>query len=401
MRSMLLVQIALCLLLGLESAAFGAQPLWQKLVPRKQVEADPEAEYALTREHGPWLILAATFSGPEAEAQAHELILELRSNYRFPAYYYGMTFQQDETDLGRGVDDYGSRIRRRYQRGNQIQEHAVLVGEFPSVDDPDASKLLQQIKQIAPETLNPEDHESTSQSLATVRQFHNYVREKVGAKNKKGPMGHAFITRNPLLPKEYFVPQGVDEDIAKWNEGLEYTLMKCPGRYSIRVATFQGRTSLQASDEADSNAKTRRASKDDPLVVAGEKAHLLTVALREKGWEAYEFHDRNESYVAVGSFDSGQTLPDGRITLDSRDAQIIYNTFGATSPNSVFNRPAPRESRILEERSKQQFMSMFQNNLGQVSEGFHPKQFVGIPMDIIPQPVQVPRRSISSAYARK
>jgi len=46
-------------------------------------------------------------------------------------------------------------------------------------------------------------------------------------------------------------------------------------------------------------------------------------------------------------------------------------------------------------------MNMFQNNMGQVAKGFHPKRFVGIPMDIHPQPVRVPRQSISSVYARK
>jgi len=122
--------------------------------------------------------------------------------------------------------------------------------------------------------------------------------------------------------------------------------------------------------------------------------------LREKGWEAYEFHDRYESYVAIGSFDQGETLADGRVVLSNRDAQIIYNTFGATSPDNAFNRPA-RQDKILEERRKQQFMNMFQNNMGQVAQGFHPKRFVGIPMDIHPQPVRVPRQSISSVYARK
>jgi len=41
-----------------------------------------------------------------------------------------------------------------------------------------------------------------------------------------------------------------------------------------------------------------------------------TNALREKGWEAYEFHDRYESYVAIGSFDQGETLADGRVVLN-------------------------------------------------------------------------------------
>ena len=400
MRLLLLSQIALSMILGIEAQANAAQPLWQKLVPRKQIEANPDTEYTLSKQHGPWLILAATFSGPEAKSQAHNLIIELRKEYGMPAFYYGMTFQMDETNLGRGVDNYGSHIRRRYQRGSKIREHAVLVGEFPSVDDPNARKALRRIKQLTPDTLDTGDGESTSQSLATVRKFHNFLRAEGGGSDRKGPMGHAFLTRNPLLPKEFFVPQGIEPVIVKMNKGIPYSLMKCPGKYSVRVATFRGRSSLKATDEELTSKHTRKAAEDDPLVVAARNAHLLTVALREKRWEAYEFHDRYESYVAIGSFDQGETLADGRIVLNSRDAQIIYDTFGATSPDNAFSRSAPQD-KVLEERRKQQFMNMFQNNMGQVAQGFHPKRFVGIPMDIRPQPVRVPRKSISSVYARK
>jgi len=400
MRLLLLSQIAFSLIVGFAGPADAAQPLWQRLVPRKHVAADPDVEYTLSKERGPWLILAASFSGPEAKEQAHDLILELRKEHGMPAFYYGMTFQQDETNLGRGVDHYGSRIRRRYQRGSEVREHAVLVGEFPSIDDPHARKTLRRIKQLTPAALDSGDGESTSQSLATVRNFHNFLRKNTGDSDRKGPMGHAFLTRNPLLPKEYFVPRGIEPVIAKLNKGLEYSLMKCPGKYSMRVATFKGRTSLKATEEELSSTRTRKATKNDPLVVAGENAHLLTVALREKGWEAYEFHDRYESYVAIGSFDQGETFADGRVVLKNRDAQIIYNTFGATSPENAFNRPAPQDQ-VLENRRKQQFMNMFQNQMGQVAQGFHPKRFVGIPMDIHPQPVRVPRQSISSVYARK
>lgn len=397
---LVLISQALGVFVVSDHQATAARPLWQKFVPQKQVEADPEAEYTLSQERGPWLVLAASFSGEQAEQQARDLILELRRDFGLTAFYYGMTFQMDENNLGLGIDKYGSKIRRRYQRGNQVREHAVLVGEFPSIDDPEARKLLKKLKQITPASLATEEGESTSQSLAAVRKFHDLIKSKKGASDKKGPMGHAFMTRNPMLPKDYFVPQGIDNDVAKWNEGLELTLMKCPGRYSVRVATFRGRTSLESNDAEKSGNRVRKAKKDEPLVVAAKNAHLMAVALREKGWEAYEFHDRQESYVAIGSFNEGQIRPDGQIALSDRDAQIIMNTFGASSPNNIFNRPAQQDVR-LENQRKEQFMSMFQNNKGQVAEGFHPKRFVGLPMDIYPQAVRVPRRSVSSAYARK
>ena len=78
---------------------------------------------------------------------------------------------------------------------------------------------------------------------------------------------------------------------------------------TIDLATFRGRTLLKAAnDDVQDELGARRASENDPLVLAGENAHNLTVALRAKGWEAYEFHDRHESYVSIGSFDDVHLL---------------------------------------------------------------------------------------------
>ena len=378
--------------------AEAAEPLWQQLTMRRRVDANPNADYTLTESNGPWLILASSFSGEGGEKQARDLVFELRKRYSLPAYYYGMTFQLNDGNVGRGLDKYGSKIRRRLQRGDRVVEHAVLVGEFPSVDDPAAQRLLEQIKTMEPDVLEPDDGETSAQSLANVRQFQKQLKQKIGKSANKGPMGHAFLTRNPLLPREFFVPKGVDDDVAKWNKGLEYSLLECPGKFSIKVATFQGRSTIKNITGNEANESVRTATDDDPLVVAARNAHLLAVALREKGWEAYEFHDRYESYVTVGSFDHGDRLADGRIILSGRNAQIIVDTFGARSPNNVLNKPAMQD-RMLEQQRLDQFKRLYAGS-GQVAEGFHPKRFVGLPFDIIPEPIEVPKQSISAAYVR-
>jgi hypothetical protein len=343
--------------------------------------------------------MATSFTGDEGKAEAQELVLELRTKFNLPAYYYGMEFQLEDLNPGRGVDDYGGPIKRRYNRA-EVEEYAVLVGEFPAIDDPEAQKVLQQIKQVTPDALKVDEGEETAQSLATVRQIQNRAREQANPQRKRGPMGHAFLTRNPMLPREYFVPQGVDSEVAKWNEGIEHSLMKCPAKYSIRVATFRGNATFE-SYEAKQNATKATSSKKkkmEPLEEAAYNAHELTIALRAKGWEAYEFHDRQESYVTVGSFDNGNQLPDGRIELNDREAQIIAATFGAATPNNVFERPAAQDKQ-LEELQKQRFNNLFSQR-GETFDGLHPKRFIGLPFDIIPEPVNVPRKSISSTYAR-
>jgi hypothetical protein len=393
------------------SQVSAAEPFWRQVMARKRVAADANADYTLTDGNGPWLIMAASFSGDQGEAEARALVQELRGKFNLPAFYYAMTFQLDDERPGRGLDNYGAPIRRRYQRGSQVLEHAVLVGEFPHIDDPEAQGLLERVKTLEPDALKVDSGEPTSQSLIDFRTFHREINQRLGKPANRGPMSHAFLTRNPLLPKEYFAPPGVDADVAKWNKGLEHSLLNCPGKYSIKVATFRGRTLLKAAnDNIQDERRTRQADQNDPLVLAGENAHHLTVALRSKGWEAYEFHDRHESYVCVGSFDEMQRLPDGRLAPSTREAEIIVNTFGAATPSVGFERPAYKEMGVndeiiskvemKEELIKQQFDSQFSKGLGDVAEGFHPKRFVGLPFDIQPVPVEAPKQSISSAYVR-
>jgi len=393
----LIVALALGGAAGQAQAVHGAGAIWNQLVPRKTTAADPNEDYSLTAESGPWLVMAASYTGETGEEEARRLVVELRRNHKLSAYYYGMTFQMDDATPGRGIDNYGGRIKRRYQRGDSVVQHAVLVGDFPSLKDPVARQSLERVKHLSPQSMSDEDGTPTSQSLAAVRKFHNMIHQKIGTKRKKGPLGHAFLTKNPLLPKEYFVPQGVDKEVAKWNRDVEHSLMKCPGNFSMRVATFKGRVFLKAANQSDLQGKAKKTS--SALVVAAESAHFLTTALREKGWEAYEFHDRHDSYVTVGSFQDGIVQPNGRILLKHPDARIIVDTFGARSAENIFNRPAQQDLNV-EAQQKAKFQRLFGNQQGQIGQGFHPKRFVGLPFDIDPIPVRVPRESISAAYVR-
>jgi hypothetical protein len=223
-------------------------------------------------------------------------------------------------------------------------------------------------------------------------------------------MAHAFISRNPLLPRDYFTP-GLDPEVAKWNAG-QFSLLKCPGKFSIRVATFKGRSTFLGAQNGveEEGSRLRPAKENDPLVLAGENAEKLTLALREKGWEAYSFHDRNESYVTVGSFNEMQELGDGRYAPATREAQIITQVFGAATPNVGFEKPAYQELGLdsndiaKAERNQAEILAQFtaemSKGLGQAAAGFHPKQFVGLPFDIQPQPILAPKESIGAVYAQ-
>jgi len=381
-------------------------------VAKPQVAGD----YAMTQESGPWLIVAASFSGNGAEDQARKLAEELRQRYQLRAYVHDMNFKFGD-DAQRG-GEYGAATRRHLRRGNEVHEIAVLVGDFASIDGPDAQQILTRIKVLEPDALNV-DANKTAQSMAQVRRFEDALMEKMGKSRKRGPMGQAFFTRNPLLPREYFVPKGVDAFVAKMNDGVEHSLLDCPGRQTIQVATFRGKTILQTSahDDAASKSFFNLKKKDDhnPLVEAAENAHLLTKELREHGYEAYEFHDRTESIVTIGSFGrTTQQLADGRVVAIP-EVQKIVQTFDAS-----FDTPADplspigndtKNMRLVEEQQQQVNMKLNVQQ-AQIVPGLNPKHVKIlrgrgknvtveriIPIDVHPQVIDVPKRSVSSAYA--
>ncbi len=405
-RSLTLPTLLLFVVLqGSGPSATLAKPLWKIFTPVDQVETRIDGDYALSEEHGPWLVMAATFSGEGADEQANELVSELRQHYNIPAYLHSMTFDYSSGGdrVGRGLDRYGAPLRMRYQGGNRNQEVAVLVGNFLTIDDPQAQKLLEQIKTLRPKALG-NDVRETSQNLAQEREYLTRLQGSQGAP----PMRKAFLARNPALPKEYFQPKGVDKFIAKMNRGVEFSLLDCPGKYSVRIASFRGKGILQgAFKSGGGSSRPKKKPKVDPLVEAAENAHNITQFLRAKGWDAYEFHDRTESYVTVGSYDQVvRKLPTGQ-SVPIREVSIVIRTFGAAfeTPDALsVGSPVPRQDRVRAQQVKQQFNNLLSNQHGQIAHGLKPKyiEYVRnefIPLDVHPHVIEAPKRSVSSAYA--
>ena len=157
------------------------------------------------------------------------------------------------------------------------------------------------------------------------REFKRAIGSK---KNPKGPLGHAFVTTNPLLPKEYFVPKGIDPFVAEMNQDVKHSLLDCPGKYTVQVATFRGQSILDQKKIQHELEKGNKVS-GSKLAEAAEQAHRLTEALRIKGYDAYEFHDRYSSIVTVGSFKNvGTPRQDRKIEINPQVLAII-NTFKA------------------------------------------------------------------------
>jgi hypothetical protein len=346
------------------AAAAQASPPWGGLFSR--VEADADKTYPLTEHNGPWMIMACSFTGEGAEQQAQDLASELRSRYKFEAYAYKVRIDLHDVQ-GRGVDRFGSPVKMRCRVGTEIQEIAVLVGNYQTVDDPEAQSTLQKIRYAQPKCLEVGEEKKTNQSLAGLRLAQQQLQATIHPdKRKKGPMDHAFVTTNPLLPKEYFVPNGVDPLVLGINKEVPHSLLDCPGSYTVQVAHFRGAVIVNQKWIRDILEKDTPVS--NALAQAAQRAHALTEALRLKGYEAYEFHDRYASIVTVGSFDSES---DPKINL-------IVKTFGAAPTTQPGQPPGPVQPKK---------MGPFED-LGEIY------------FDIQPLPVHVPKRSVAAAYSR-
>lgn len=266
-----------------------------------------EKSLELQDKHGPWLILAATFTGENARSGAIDYANEMRDRLKVPTFIMQQDNRSDQlVGVGERIvtDEFGRQVSKqvaaRYANELPANSTAVLVGEFHSKDDPQVDALRQKVRDFQPKKKTPgfENAEKSS-----------------------------FLTRNPLLPEDFFQTPRVDRLVEELNrqDWIQHSLLDCPGRFTVRVATFRGPDVISVS------AKTKLDAEDPTTALdrAASKAHKMTTSLRSRGVEAYEFHDRYGSYVMIGSFDSlGMETPGTGFQYDPRILAILQQYCG-------------------------------------------------------------------------
>ena len=180
---------------------------------RKRIISSPNTS-------GPWLIMAATFTGDGAEDQARQLVRELRKELKQNAYTYQKKFDFSKTDrrtrrrpLGRTATD--ALPARRAGRGDRGPGRRLRAGGRCHR----RRKTLKQIKYMKPDALIKV--EKTSQTMAAIHAIQKAAIPHDEKQPEKGPMGGAFLTTNPLLPRDYFVPKGLDKFVVDMNKGRQ------------------------------------------------------------------------------------------------------------------------------------------------------------------------------------
>ena len=370
------LSVACLVILGCVASTVQADPpSFLKRIFQRDVSAElKDIRYELSEEEGPWMILATTFVGSNAKLRAEKAAEEIRKELRLPAYIYREKF--DFTGSMGGTPQSRQR-RMRYANAYEYEAYAVLVGEYDSVQhgniDRDLARLKTHDLAIYRDPNEVKAEINTQTPASTIKAYsHKLFQSRKG--RKKGPMANAFVTRNPMLPEEYFSAPKVDSFVRQLNEDKQFSLLECDGKYTVVVCTFEGLGTI-----VEPGGRMQQKLKFEPSIERLDKfaadAGKMVRQLRKDGQEAYQFHDRYRSIVTVGSFDElGRELPGGGFEYAPEIRRVMkkYSAFNSQVARSVPGR-----------------------------QGVAAHHAAMIPFDVQPTPIAVPKQTKRSLYGAK
>lgn len=140
LKSIFVKSLTAALVAAGSSVAVATPPFIANIFQERSAPASEE-HLALKDEHGPWLILAMTFSGDDAEPRAVQLAKELRKLLNAPVYVHRKEFDhsqplaQAKAQLHYADAETVYTKKVRLANATHEQTYAVLVGNFTSTDD--------------------------------------------------------------------------------------------------------------------------------------------------------------------------------------------------------------------------------------------------------------------------
>ncbi len=382
--------------LALVSTTLLADPPNSSRLFRKKEPANPKSEsLMLSPENGPWLIRAYVFDGESAESRAIELCKELRSTYGLKAYIFPKSFDYSEKVQGSGFDSNGKQKRMVYADSRSIECYAVLIGDFTSAESPNYIEQLKVVKFANPKALGGDGSNPGASMKESWSELKKLVMMKSNeSKVKPGPMLRAFGTSNPALPRDFMQPPVVDKFVKGLNAQCEYSLLENPKRFTVRIATFRGQDSVVIG-----NAKPSVIDESEltGLDRAAEAANTAVQLLRSQGVEAYQFHDRTSSIVAVGGFDSiGQTNSDGSFSYAPEIQKVIATYGGVKDVKASQYGQVPTARTLLDVIHYKKIPEL---NRGTEKEKMQYVKKYSIPLELTPTVMAIPRPEAKSIYS--
>ena len=264
-------------------------------------EADPAKDYHVTAEVGPWMICAASYMGEQAPKMAHDLALELRSQYDLPAFVYNRgnierRKMHEEMDQKRRQREEALR-QQGLQPGNPLppryvrieDQCAVLIGGYKDVDA--AHSALEKIKRLPnPKSVRPDELILTTTTTQEVK------------RQPANIFTGSFVTRNPTVPQEK-VDRGLDPvTIKQLNSDESYSLLKCKQPWTLAVKEFSGGIAIQPAKAPTTLQKLLGNKSEEHMSAIGKQAHELARVLKQMGFETYVLHTTTSSIVTVGAY---------------------------------------------------------------------------------------------------
>lgn len=295
-----------------------------------RVEADPNNEYRVTPDVGPWLIIVNSYKGPQGPQLAHDLILLIRRRDNVPAYLFARG--EDEQ---RRQESYVNQIHQlcpdvpnpRIRRVRIEVEYAVLVGGYPDIDA--ARRALDGVKHLKP----PEDERLMDKITRIAPAPGGKGLVEVAPVN---PFVGAFVVPNPTVPAEKADRSKADPILRTLNDGRPYNLLNCRHPWTLVIKDFQGATVVQSKSSGGiMDWLPFGRGSTDVLAAAGLQAEEVARVLRDMKFEAYVLHTRTSSIVSVGSYDR----PDDP-QLKQMQRQLANLQLG---PIQCFAQPMPME----------------------------------------------------------
>ncbi|QEH37428.1 hypothetical protein OJF2_60190 [Aquisphaera giovannonii] len=252
-----------------------------------QLPDEPVEPYLLTKDAGPFMVLAKTFRGPDSQKLALALAKELRAKYNLPAYILRTKDFPGFSNI-RGVPPTADPAVvqanvKSPEKYRTFDEAAVLVGNEKT--EKDSVALLHRVKKIKPDCLNG------------MPKFFAW---------REG-LSTAIRTTNPYVPAQHLYQHKHDELVEKMNRGPR-SVANCPGRYSLQVAQFSGRSTFNVNDKTFKDEWFRSNLKKSPLATAHDDAETLADKLardpdvRKLNQPVFVYHDRTSSRVFIGAF---------------------------------------------------------------------------------------------------
>jgi hypothetical protein len=251
---------------------------------------EPIEPYLLTKDVGPFMVMARVFRGPQAEQMALVLVKELRNDFGLPAYvlrtkdYPGRSLMRGNpptvpSEVMQPNIKMPEAIRTR-------DEAAVLVGNEKTLAG--SEKLWRDVKKLKPKCL---------EGMSSPYWW-------------RSGLSSAYRTTNPYVPAQYLYPRPNDKLVMRMNTGLR-SLAKCQGTYSLQVADFSGRSTYQFAATAlphyllpDLTNSPLRKAHDDAERMAEKLAKAPEI--QRLGQPIFVYHDKTSSKVFIGSFNNPQ-----------------------------------------------------------------------------------------------